>query len=184
MSKSGVIKKINDLGGNTIFEDRSGRIWIDGGGNPIGIRVYVYAFTTPGAGIAQTPDGKIFVSANGKLCEFIENANEIESKFRQLLDEVVNTGSGATDKGGNLWIGIAGKGAWKHSPNSFSVFNERDGIPNESIGPIFGNRYEDVFFVSGNKASAAGNDAFESVAPWWLDRKKPWGNILRSTIRG
>ena len=195
ISKTGEIKKIDDSGSNNIFETKDGKIWIDSGGNDVGIRVFSYQnensapiltatytkkdglpnnpFTTA---VAETTDGRIFISSDKTLCEFLPNAKESELKFR-VYENVVGTSE--TDKSGNIWFIFPGKGAARFSPNSFAVSDERDGLPKEGITSIFGNEKGEVFFTSGNKILVrASGGKFESLVPFRLSSRNWIGTFL------
>lgn len=161
MMTDGNISKINKSGGNSVFEDREGRVWIDSGGEDIGIRIYQFqngnsapqliqtftkkdgliqhAFTNA---VAQTGDGRIFVVSQARLLEFLPDAKEGEPKFRRFENEIDRA---ASDNNGNIWFEIPGKGVGKYTPNSFTVFDERDGISKLHISSIFGNKEGEVF---------------------------------------
>ena len=192
MSKAGEIKKINDSGGNSVFEDRDGKIWIDSGGNEIGIRVFsvqtsgadavlIRTFTTKDGlvankfsnAIAQTEDGKIFATSDQKLFEFMP---ESEPKFRQMENIAV---SSATDKSGNIWFTTFQKGAAKYSPKSFATFDQRDGIPDEPINSIFGNQSGEVFFTLREKKTVrVEGGKFETIVPFGLKSRDWIGTFL------
>ncbi|MFZ1700811.1 MAG: ATP-binding protein [Pyrinomonadaceae bacterium] len=194
MASDGQIKKVHELGGNWIFEDQNGRIWLDGGGNEIGIRVYNYSaesdvpallatytakdglpnliFTNA---VAQTLDGQIYVSSGGILCKFNETQEKGETKFERLSNPGLMAGQGTIDQSGNLWIATLGKGAWKHTPGGFNVFDDRDGIPNELITSIFGNENNEVFLTVDDGTIVYGKDGkFESVIPSGMTARS-WG---------
>ena len=174
MGTDGVIRKVNEAGGNSIFEDQSGKIWADSGGNDIGARVYEYQNTdlTPTLirtygkkdglakngftnAVAQTPDGKLLIVSDGKLFEFIPNAKENESKFRPIESELI---SNVASKDGTIWFSIANKGVARYLPNNFYTFGEKDGLPQEIIRGIFGNKDGEVFLTSGKKKLARVSD--------------------------
>ena len=192
LSGNGDILKMNEKGGNAIFEDRAGQIWIDSGGNDIGIRVYSYekdnsapvlirTYTRQDGlivngfsnALAQTRDGRIFAESSGKLLEFLPRAKENELKFRLLENEVANA---ATDKSGNVWFSVPGKGAAKYTPDSFTVYDERDGIPKSLIRSIIGRRPGELVFTTGkNQLVRFADGRFEVVEPFgfkgrhWID---------------
>ena len=180
LGNDGVIRQVNEAGGNSVFEDQSGKVWVDSGGNDIGIRVYEYQ--NPGStltlintytrqdglfksgfsnAIAQTSDGKIFVASDGKLSEFVPGAKNNELKFRSFE---INSVSSAINKDGTIWLSIPGKGAARYLPNSFYTFDEKEGLPNEPIRGIFGNKNGEVFFTVGNqKLARFDNGKIETV---------------------
>ncbi|MEK7724554.1 MAG: two-component regulator propeller domain-containing protein [Acidobacteriota bacterium] len=191
VGNDGKISKINESGGNSVFEDQSGNVWVDSGGNPIGIRFYSYqngnsiptlirTYTTKDGlrlngfsnAIAKTVDGKIFVNSGGKLHEFLPNATENEPKFRPLETE---TYTSATDKSGNLWFSTIGKGFARYLPNSFRTFAEKDGMPKEGISTIFGNRNGEVFLT-------IGKDKLARVNEGKIETLQPFGLTLRDWI--
>lgn len=181
----GKITKINEMGGNSIFEDQSGNVWVDSGGDNLGIRFYSYqegsslptlirTYTTKDGlsengftnAIAQTSDGKILVSSNGKLHEFVPDAKTGEPKFQRLENELYTS---ATDKSGNLWFSTRGRGIVRYLPNSFYTFDEKDEIFRNWITSIFGNRHGEVFLTNGNDKLARVNEGkIETVSPFGL----------------
>ena len=194
ISGAGEIMKLNDKGGNSIYEDRTGKVWVDSGGNDIGIRVYSYengAAAPPilirtytkqdglsanqfSNALAETDDGRIFAASDGKLLEFMPGAKENEPKFKAFDNEVVNA---ASDKSGNIWFSIGGKGAAKYTPDSFTVFDERDGLPKSLIRSIDSGRGGEMFFTAGkNKLIRFADGKFEVIEPFgiagrhWIDR--------------
>ncbi len=196
MSKDGEIKKINDFGGNSIFEDRTGKIWIDSGGNNIGIRVFevkkdgsdavlTKTYTTKDGlatnmftnAIAHTENGRIFVTSDAKLYEFLPDAPETGAKFK-LLDNIAIRP--ATDRSGNIWFVTPGKGVAKFSPKSFTTFDERDGIPNEFIRSIFSNQSGEVFLTEGNQKLIRRDRTgkIESLVPFGLEKRFWTHNFL------
>ena len=196
MSKTGEIKKINDSGGNSIFEDRDGKIWIDSGGNNIGIRVFevkkdgsdsvlIKTYTTKDGlaanlftnAVAHTEDGRIFVTSEAKLYEFLPDAPETGAKFRLLENIAIKA---ATDRSGNVWFTTPGRGVSKFSPKSFITFDERDGIPNELIRSIFSNQSGEVFATAGSQKLIRRDSTgkIESIVPYGLERRNWTNNFL------
>lgn len=189
-SKDGTIEKVNEFGGNSIFEDRQGRVWVDSGGNDIGIRIYEFIEERPkllmtlskkdglpvnifSNAIAESDDGKIFVTSKGLLLEYLPDAKENEPKFLLLNGDLVN--SGAIDKGGNFWFGTIGKGAFKASLNSFTSFGMETGISTDLISSIFINSEGEVFTLSGNnKINRLVDGKIESIIPFGL-KSRNWG---------
>ncbi len=188
---NGTITKINESGGNSIFEDRSGNVWVDSGGNDFGIRVYSYlnenqiptltnTYTTKDGlsqnhftnAMTQTLDGKIFVTSNRKLHEYFPNAKNGEPKFRQTENELLTS---ATDKHGNLWFSTHGKGFARYLPNNFYTFAKNDGSENEMITSIFGNRHGEIFLTLGKKKLGRVHDGK-------VETLQPFGLIIRDWI--
>lgn len=189
---NGEIRKINDLGGNSIFEDKSGNIWVDSGGNDVGIRLFSFqndeltpnlirTFTTKDGltvngfsnAIAQTAEGNIIVTSGGKAFEYLPNSGENEPKFQRIENEFYGA---ANDKSGNIWFTTAGFGATRYAPNNFNVYGEIDGIPNEPIYSIFSNQAGEVFLNAGKeKLVRVFNGKSETVKPFgtssrnWLE---------------
>lgn len=168
MPKNGKVEKINEIGGNSIFQDLSGNIWVDSGGHNLGIRVYSFqegnsqpilsTTYTKKDGLpqnvftnarAQTSNGAIYILSDGKLGQFLPYAKAGEPKFKMFSHN--NIATATTDRNGNLWLGTIGNGAFKYSINGFQSFDERDGIPVDNINSIFGNRKGEVFFTSGKQ---------------------------------
>jgi signal transduction histidine kinase/ligand-binding sensor domain-containing protein len=196
MSKNGEIKKINDSGGNSIFEDREGKIWIDSGGNNIGIRIFevkkdgsdavlTKTYTTKDGlatniftnAVAHTEDGRIFVNSDAKLYEFLPDAPASAAKFKSLDNIAIRP---ATDRSGNVWFITPGKGVAKFSPKSFTTFDERDGIPGEFIRSIFSNQSGDIFFTAGSQKLIRRDRTgrIESIVPYGLDKRNWTHNFL------
>ncbi|MFL6466468.1 MAG: two-component regulator propeller domain-containing protein [Pyrinomonadaceae bacterium] len=88
-SSGGEISRLSESGGNSIYEDRSGRVWVDSGGLDIGARIFAPAqngslprlidtITTRDGlavngfsnAVAEPDGGKILVSSEGRLFEF------------------------------------------------------------------------------------------------------------------
>lgn len=183
LSKNGEIKKINDFGGNSVFEDRDGKMWIDSGGNDVGIRVFevkedgsdavlIKTYTTKDGleangfsnAVAHTEDGRIFATSQSKLYEYRPDAPATAPKFKLLDNSAVRS---ATDRNGNVWFITPGRGVSKFSPKSFITFDERDGIPNDLIRSIFSNRSGEIFFTNGSKQLTRRdtNGKFETIVP-------------------
>lgn len=182
MDRNGKISEINESGGNSIFEDRNGNIWVDSGGDNIGIRFYSYAedsdpptlsrtYTTKDGlssngftnAIAESVDGKIFVSCNGKLHEFLPEAKAREATFRRIDNELY---SAAKDKSGNLWFTTLSKGVVRQLPNSFYTLGEGDGLKMDWITSIFGNSNAEVFLTDGaNKLARVKDGNIDTVQP-------------------
>lgn len=186
MTTDGNISKINSSGGNSVFEDRGGRVWVDSGGNDIGIRLYqfqngnsapdlIQTFTKKDGliqnsftnAVAQTVDGRIFVVSQARLMEFLPFAKEGEPKFRRFENEIDHA---AADKNGNIWFEIPGRGAAKYTPNSFTVFDDRDGISKFHISSIFGNKKGEVFASLGYKEILGFVDGkLEKIVPFGME---------------
>jgi PAS domain S-box-containing protein len=210
-TSGGEIVKLAAHGGGSFFEDGGGKIWADSSGDEVGISIFTYEnagappqlmrlytkndglyvnrFTNA---IAQTADGKIFVTSNGKLYEFLPNAPDGELKFR-LLENRVNTA--VSDVSGNIWFGLNGKGVGRYSPNSFEIFTGQDGIPGEMIRSIFGNKKGEIFLTSGTQSlTRIAGGKIETVQPrgsaprsWldtYLDLQSPDGEFWVPTING
>jgi hypothetical protein len=192
LASGGEVRKINDKGGNSVFQDRTGKIWIDSGGIDLGIRVFAYengssvpvltrTYTKQDGlivnlfsnAIVETRDGGIFAVSDQKLLEFLPAAKDNEPKFRVLENEVANA---ATDKSGNIWFSVPGKGAAKYSPDSFTVFDERDRLPKVLIRSIFGNQSGELFFTNGKtEITRFFGGKFETVVPLGL-RSRNWAD--------
>jgi len=182
----GTIRKVNDVGGNSVFEDDRGDVWVDSGGNDVGIRIFRYqnsefepmpvrTYTTKDGlplngfsnAVAQTNDGKIFVRSDQKFYEFLAGSKEGELKFRKLENEL--SGS-AKDKSGNIWFATNAQGIARYLPNSFYTFGEKEGMPEEHIGSIYGNGQGEVFLsVGANRIATLGDGKIITVRPRGLD---------------
>lgn len=196
MSKNGEIKKLDGLGFNSFFEDRSGKIWLDGSGNEIGIRVFevkedgsdavlVKTYTAKDGfaaniftnAVAQTEDGRIFVTSEGKLYEFLPNAPATAVKFRRLENKAIEA---AADRSGNVWFTTPGAGVAKFSPKSFITYDERDGMPNEFIGSLFSNRAGEIFATTGKQKLVRRDSTgkIETIVPFGLEKRNWIQNFL------
>lgn len=181
--KTGEIQKVSEPGGSSFFEDRDGNIWIGSGGHDYGPRVFTIQNGQPvlkdrftnkdGFGvngftnaIAQTSDGKILLSSNGTLHEFVPDAKVGELKFRRIENEASTS---ATDKSGNLWFSTRGKGVVRYLRNSFYIFDENDGVTKDWISSIFGNRNGEVFLTTGqDKLARVSEGKIETLQPFGL----------------
>lgn len=196
MSKTGEIKQVLDTGGNSIFEDRDGKMWIDSGGNDIGIRVLevktgssdavlVRTYTTKDGlaenrftnAISHTKDGRIFVTSQAKLFEFLPDAAESATKFKQWDNIVVRP---VTDRSENIWFITPGRGVAKFSPRSFITYDERDGVPSEFIRSIFTSPSGEIFATGGTQTLTRRDSSgkFESVVPFGLKSRFWTHNFL------
>lgn len=196
MSKNGDIKQVLDSGGNSVFEDRNGNIWVDSGGNEFGIRILEVRtdgsdavlkrlYTTKDGlvknsfsnAIAHTRDGRIFVTSQGKLLEFLPNAPDSSPKFKSLDNVAIRP---ATDRSGNVWFVLPGRGVGKFAPKSFVTFDERDGMPNEFIRSLFTKPTGDVFATGGMQAliHSDGGGKFENIIPFGLKSRFWTHNFL------
>jgi signal transduction histidine kinase len=195
LGNDGIIRKINESGGNSIFEDQGGKVWVDSGGNEIGIRIYFYQndTLTPtlvntytkkdglfknsfSNAFAQTSEGRIFVSSDGKLLEFVSNAKENELKFRLLRSDGFSV---SANKNSTLWFNTVGKGVARYSPNSFYIFGEKDGLTGELIKWVFGNKDGEVFLTLGSQKLARMKDEKIETVSFSNIKEKSWvGNFL------
>lgn len=192
MSENRKVEKIHEAGGNSLFLDHSGNVWVDSGGNNLGIRVYSFQngstqpiltatynqkdglpLNTFTNALAQTSNGTIFIVSDGKPGQFLPYAKPGEPKFKIFSHS--NIATATTDKSGNLWFGTVGSGAFKHSINGFQTFDERDGIPPLRITSIFSNRKGEVFFTSGKQHLVkVESNKFEAVKPKGIGERS-WG---------
>lgn len=177
--KTGEVQKVSEPGSNGFFEDKDGNIWVNPGGHKQGIRVFsmqndqsvlknIYTkkdglytddFSIP---IVQDSKGKIYVTSNGRLLEFIPDAKANEHKFRFLEKENLNT---AINKAGTIWFTSGGNGTARYSPNSFYTFDKKDGLPDKFIHWIFGNKNGEVFLSMGAQNLArVFNEKIETVS--------------------
>lgn len=207
---AGVIGRIDAVGGNGFFEDRDGNIWADSGGEPLGIRRFSFPadpskpvpaelLTTKEGllkngfsnAIAELADGRILVSSDGRVFDF-NPKDAAGARFRPLDDELF---LGAKDKNGNIWFTTNGKGVARYSPNSFIVFDERDGLPKETITSIFGTPGGDVYATVGRtKLALVSGEKIESFTPsrltsreWletYLDFESASGDFFVPSIDG
>jgi signal transduction histidine kinase/ligand-binding sensor domain-containing protein len=192
-AKDGGIEKLSDIGGNSIFEDHQGNVWVDSGGWELGIRVFNFVNARPvlmttfskkdglttssfSNALAESDDGRIFVASKGILFEYLPGAIENEPKFRPLGSDFVSTG--AVDKGGNLWFGTTGKGVWKLSLNSFTSYGKEDGVPGELISSMFINPDNEIYTVgNNNKINHLFDGKIESITPLGF-KGRVWGTTF------
>jgi len=191
-TKSGEIQQVLDSGSNSIFEDRNGRMWIDSGGNDFGIRILEVASDTSNVvllktlttkdgfaqnkftnAIANTKDGRIFVTSQNKLFEYFPDAPTADGRHFKLLDNTVV--SATTDLNDNVWFIVGGRGVAKYSPSSFVIYDQRDGVPDDFIRSITSNKAGEVFFTEGaqNLTRRGLDGKFETVVPFGL-RSRNW----------
>lgn len=193
MSKDGMIEEISDIGGNTIFEDRKGRVWVDSGGNDVGIRFFnfqdgrpklIHTFSkkdglpinTFSNTVAESNDGRIFVSAKGMLFEYLPEAIGGDMKFRYLGGGIVS--SGAVDNAGNIWFGTLGNGTLKLPHNSFITFDSEAGIPSEEIKSLILNPLGEVFTISNDEMiNHLVNGKIERITPLGF-KGRSWGSTF------
>ena len=181
LPKDGKLVKIHEMGGNSLFQDREGNIWVDSGGNDLGIRVFSFhdqeqnpvltaayskkdglPFNVFTNARAQTSNGNIYILSDGELAQFLPKAKDGEPKFKVFSHK--NIATATVDKSGNFWLGTMGNGIYKHPLNGFQTFDERDGIPSEPITSIFGNQKGEVYFTSGKEfLSKVESDKFETL---------------------
>ena len=165
LTRDSNVEKLSNSGSNSLFEDRSGRVWVDSGGLDLGIRLFEYdsegrptiiaTYTTadglPANGftnaVAQTEDGRIFVTSNAKLLEYKENAQSSETRFRLIENEAAGA---VADRSGNIWFRTHGRGVEKYTPNSFRIYDQRDGLSKNFVSSIFIGRDGRPYFTVGN----------------------------------
>lgn len=151
IAPDGAISMLNDVGGNYVLEDHDGRIWVDSGGEEVGIRRFVFDGDVPRLeytfnkqdglpatsftrAVAETVDGRIFVVSNGTVGEYQPLATPGEPRFNFADADLAD--NGAIDSGGNLWFGTEGKGAWKLSLTGFATFGPEAGGPKAPISSL------------------------------------------------
>ncbi len=191
ISPDGKLGKLDNHGSASILEDSEGRVWVDGGGNFIGLRVFEYEGETlklsktytrkdglPADAfyfaLIQTSDGRIVVGMDNGLCEFLPEAKGNDPKFRVLDSEKVT--SFAEDTGGNLWLGTELRGAWKLARSGFTSFGEKDGISAaDGLGAIFTSQAGEAFIPTNpQKLLSLVDGKFESVGPAKMPSRS-WG---------
>lgn len=207
--KTGEVQKISEPGSNGFFEDKDGNIWVNPGGHKYGIRVFSIQndhpvlktrytkkdglftddFSVP---IAQERTGRIFVSSNGRLFEFVPDAKGNEVKFRFLEKENIHT---AINMNGAIWLAFNGNGVGRYSPNSFYTFDKKDGLPDKALNWIFGNKNGEVFLTMGHQNLVRVSDEkIESISlrnikeRYWtnnfLDLQSQDGEFWLSSLNG
>lgn len=195
LSKTGDIKKIEGLGFRSFFEDKDGNVYLDGSGNPLGIRVFkvtedgsdavltktytakdgfaVNIFTNI---VAETDNGRRFATSEGKLYEFKPGATS--SLAFERLDNKASTA--AKDLSGNIWFVTPGQGVAKYTPNSFTIQDTRDGMPGEFIRWMSISSGNDIFMAAGRNilVHRDTNGTIESVVPYGLVQRNWTHNFL------
>jgi PAS domain S-box-containing protein len=186
----GAIEKISDKGGRSVFESRDGKIWLDSGGNDIGIRVYEFP-NADGApvlknvytmrdglpknlftnAVAETSDGQIFVNSDSTLLRFIPGAKADEPKFQLLGVTAVTTVAAYRNQG--VWLGFLGKGVGKFTTDSFVSFAQNEGVP-ERLSSLFQGAGGEIFFTYFHELFRVGGEKVERVAPRGLSSRS-WG---------
>jgi signal transduction histidine kinase/ligand-binding sensor domain-containing protein len=190
--KSGEIEKISDQGATSFFQGQDGKVWVDGGGNAIGIRVYgfdergkpvlrtVYTkqdglltdtFTNA---VAQTPDGRVFINSDSTLMQFIPNADAKEAKFQTL--DISSLRTAANYQNQSIWLGFWGKGVRKFTTENFVSFSRAEGVP-ERISSLFTDSKGEICFTYLHQLFGLVNGKTESVAPRGM-RTRSWGGTF------
>lgn len=183
MSPDGKVKSMSAEGGGSILVDNIGRIWVGASGTNAGLRLFTISSDGLTANLEkiyrsadglpqehsmlalmQTSDGRILLTSNNTLCEFLPGAAGNELKFRVIARG--NFQALAEDGGGNLWLGTTEEGAWKLFPGGFTKFDSSDGIPDADITSLFTNAAGEFFITSGTqKILLFTGGRFESVIP-------------------
>ncbi|HMT07047.1 MAG TPA: ATP-binding protein [Pyrinomonadaceae bacterium] len=195
ISKAGEVKKIEGLGFNSFFEDSAGNIYLDGSGNPLGIRVFkvtndgsdavlaknytdkdgfaVNIFTNI---VAEAADGRLFAISDGKLYKF--DPSKTPGKSFELLDNKAS--SAAKDLSGNIWFVTPGQGVAKYAPNSFTTQDMRDGMPGEFIRWMFPTQSGEIYMAARRNTLVHRdlNGKIESIVPYGLKTRNWTHNFL------
>lgn len=153
LEPSGAVVLIAEIGTNSMFQDRDGRVWVDSGGHDFGIRVYDIESESPRLvstfsqkdGLRQNPfsnaigqswSGTIYVRSGGALSEYRPDGGS--SKFVELGEDQV--GTAGLDAGGNIWFGTFGKGVLRLAASNISTFERQDRNTASSVDSIFFDR--------------------------------------------
>ncbi len=171
-----------------LLEDASGRLWMATWsglcrlvadpmpGRPVVERVYTTRDGLPDDHIEslfQSADGVLWVTARGRLAEFVPGGEESPRPFQSHFNAGGAVGEDAT---GNLWINTS-----RWARNGFANYTVEDGLAGASIFSIFEDRLGRLGVVTGDKWDRGGvinrleGQRFVSMKP-----KVPEG-ILRYT---
>lgn len=162
VSAHDTVEKLSEFGGNTLFEDSQGRVWVDSGGHDLGLRLYIFPSSYPVLAhtftrrdglatngfsnvVAESASGRLFVSSTGKLLEFLTDAKPGEPKFKPHDTDIIR--AGATDSAGNVWLGTLGRGALRLGLSGFVNYGEGDGLPAAPITALYANREGSIFGI-------------------------------------
>lgn len=189
MLTDGSISLVNSIGANTLFQARDGKLWMDSGGNSVGIRVYGFRdvdntpvlesnFTKKDGlptdmftnAVAQTADGQLYIRSNGQLLKFLPDAANGEAKFRSLNIDGLNSVSLYREQ---LWFGFFGKGVAKVTNENFLNFGQTEGLP-ERISSLFAGPNGEIYFTAGQDSFQINEDKVERVKPRDLGNRT-WG---------
>jgi signal transduction histidine kinase/ligand-binding sensor domain-containing protein len=190
--QNGEIEKISDKGGTFFFEAQDGKVWVDGGGNDIGIRIY--AFETDGNpvlqtvytkqnglptntftnAVAQTPDGRVFVNSDSILMQYAPNADGKEAKFQPLGLTSLRTAANYQNQ--SIWLGFLGKGVRKFTTENFVSFSQTEGVP-ERLSSLFTDANGEICFTYLHQLFRLLNGKAEPVAPRGLQTRS-WGGTF------
>jgi signal transduction histidine kinase/ligand-binding sensor domain-containing protein len=187
------IDKIAEIGGREIFEDRDERIWIGSSGIDLGLRIFSFQGDVPqltqtftvkdglkmnmfARAVVQVDDGRVLITSGGALGEYLPEAKAGTPRFRYFDSELV--GPGALDTGGNLWLGTAGRGAWKLSLNGFVSYGPEDGMPGDAVGSMFVTPDGDVFTtIQDDRLNHLAGEKIERIKPLGF-QPRTWGSTF------
>jgi PAS domain S-box-containing protein len=193
MDANGTIETIAGLGGNSLYQDRSGLVWVDSGGHDLGIRVYKVegskpvlqrvltrleglnqnAFTNA---VSEDATGRIFVGSDGILYQYDPEPGPGIPKFSEVARE--NIGNGAIDAGGALWFGTFGNGALKLPARNITSFRSDDKSSTRVIGSLYFDRAGNPTVVTDEPRLLRLIDGrLQSVAPLGL-ASRLWGETF------
>lgn len=193
IAPDGVISRIDEIGGNYLFEDRDGRIWVDSGGDDLGLRRYVFDGETPRLeriftkqdglpantltrAVAQSAEGRIFITSNGSVGEYLPAAKTGEPQFSFREGDLAD--NGAVDSGGNIWFGTTGKGAWKLSLTGFVTYGLEAGVPKAVIMSLFVDQDGSVYLTNeDDRLHHLVNGKVETVRPLGFSGRS-WGTTF------
>ena len=195
MDGDGGIETIADIGGNSIFEDRDGSVWVDCGGHDLGIRRYKFAdgriildevFTTKNGlqrnafsnAIAHEASGRLLVQSAGVVFEYIPATPPASiAKFVRLHDGPV--ASATIEPSGDVWFASLGKGALKLPASDFKVFAADPGLGTTgSISSIYFDRTGRVNFTTDdNRLLVTTDERLLKMVPLRL-APRSWGETF------
>jgi signal transduction histidine kinase/ligand-binding sensor domain-containing protein len=194
---------LDRIGAGSILRTTDGRIWIGASGAPTGIRIYEFSngklnlverYTTKDGllsdlfqtSIIQLPDGRIFVSLESGLQQYLPNAKGDEPKFRTLATDIIT--ALATDSADNVWLGTELKGSWQLLRSGFVSYGEKDGIKeSEDIRSLYVSHSGELFIPTRPLAilHLLPNGKFESISPRDLTgRSWGWNHLDFESIDG
>lgn len=114
-------------------------------------------------GVAQTPDGSLWIGTRGGLVRF--NASTFERFELSALDGVIGSGVRAmfSDTRGNLWLGASREEVVKIGRDRAQRFTVADGVPNAPLTAFAEDRGGDVWLGFGGHLCRVSGGRLEEV---------------------